>query len=89
MRYGFVQDGQVAETRIKLRAGDTVVIDTVAGNVQLNALRRFLNEGFQAHLQTNELLHQVSLPGCVYSACTRCSPSLTYGLTPGCCCAVL
>ena len=53
-----LQDGQVAESKIKLRAGDTLVINTVAGNVQLNYLRRFLAEGFQAHLQGNELLHQ-------------------------------
>ena len=37
-----------------------MVIDTVAGNVQLSYLRRFLNEGFQTHLQNNELLHQAS-----------------------------
>jgi hypothetical protein len=55
-----LQDGQVAESKIKLRAGDTLVINTVAGNVQLNYLRRFLAEGFQAHLQGNELLHQAS-----------------------------
>ena len=67
MGCGFVQDGQVAEIKVKLRAGDTLVIDTVAGNVQLNALRRFLNEGFQAHLQSNELLHQASA---TYAACT-------------------
>lgn len=61
--YCFValQDGQVAETKTKLRAGDTLVVSTVAGNVQLNFLRRFLNEGFQVHLQHNELLHQASL----------------------------
>lgn len=58
-----LQDGQVAETRTKLRAGDTLVVSTVAGNVQLNFLRRFLNEGFQVHLQDNELLHQASLSG--------------------------
>ena len=57
----------MAETKIKLRAGDTLVIDTVAGNVQLNFLRRFLNEGFQAHLQNNELLHQASAAS--YAAC--------------------
>jgi hypothetical protein len=28
--------------------------------VQLNYLRRFLAEGFQLHLQCNELLHQAS-----------------------------
>lgn len=61
--YCFValQDGQVAETKTKLRAGDTLVVSTVAGNVQLNFLRCFLNGGFQVHLQHNELLHQASL----------------------------
>ncbi len=29
------------------------------GTVQLNALRRFLAEGFQIHLQQNPLLHQI------------------------------
>ncbi len=50
----------MAESKIKLQAGDTLVINTVAGNVQLNYLRRFLAEGFQLHLQCNELLHQAS-----------------------------
>ena len=55
-----LQEGCAAETKVKLRAGDTLVINTVAGNVQLNYVRRFLNEGFQTHLQNNELLHQAS-----------------------------
>lgn len=53
------QDGTVAQTKIKLRHGDTLVINTLAGTVQLNALRRFLAEGFQIHLQQNPLLHQI------------------------------
>ena len=74
-----LQDGQVAETKTKLRAGDTLVVSTVAGNVQLNFLRRFLNEGFQVHLQDNELLHQASLSSSnVSAACT-----VTSGLHPG------
>ncbi|KAL0044066.1 hypothetical protein WJX82_006874 [Trebouxia sp. C0006] len=53
------QDGTVAQTKIKLRHGDTLVINTLVGTVQLNALRRFLAEGFQIHLQQNPLLHQI------------------------------
>ena len=53
------QDGDVAPTKIKLRHGDTLVIDTLVGTVQLNALRRFLAEGFQVHLQQNPLMHQI------------------------------
>ena len=51
LRYLPVQEGAVPETRIKLRYGDTLVVDSLAGIVQLNALRRTLAEGFQAHLQ--------------------------------------
>lgn len=53
------QDGSVAQTKIKLRHGDTLIINTLVGSVQLNAFRRFLAEGFQTHLQHNPLLHQV------------------------------
>ena len=53
------QDGAVALTKIKLRHGDTLIVDTLVGTVQLNALRRFLSEGFQVHLQQNPLLHQI------------------------------
>jgi hypothetical protein len=55
----FQQDGTVAQTKIKLRHGDTLVINTLVGTVQLNAFRRFLAEGFQIHLQQNPLLHQI------------------------------
>ncbi len=53
------QDGSVAQTKIKLRHGDTLIVNTLVGTVQLNALRRFLAEGFQVHLQQNPLLHQI------------------------------
>ena len=53
------QDGAVAPIKIKLRHGDTLIIDTLVGTVQVNALRRFLAEGFQIHLQQNPLLHQI------------------------------
>ena len=45
------QEGAAPESRIKLRHGDTVVIDSLAGMVQLGAMRRTLAEGFQAHMQ--------------------------------------
>lgn len=57
--HAFQQDGTVAQTKVKLRHGDTLVINTLVGTVQLNALRRFLAEGFQTHLQQNPLLHQI------------------------------
>ena len=80
----------MAKTKIKLRAGDTLVIDTVAGNVQLNFLRRFLNEGFQSHLQNNELLHQVR--SILYAAHDKfviaALPNI-YGPTSECCCVLV
>ena len=53
------KDGSVTQTKIKLQHGDTLVIDTLVGTIHLNALRRLLAEGFQAHLQSNPLLHQI------------------------------
>ena len=55
------QGGGSAESRVKLRHGDLLVVDSVAGTCQLGALRRFLGEGFQAHLQHNPLLHQACI----------------------------
>lgn len=49
----------MGQTKIKLRHGDSLIIDTLSGTVQLNAIRRFLAEGFQIHLQHNPLLHQI------------------------------
>ncbi|CAL8465178.1 g4713 [Coccomyxa elongata] len=54
-----VEGGGAAESRIKLRCGDVLVVNTPRGATQLAALRRFLAEGFQTHLQFNTLLHQV------------------------------
>ena len=35
------------------------MVSTLAGNVQLNAFREFLGDGFQTHLLQNSLLHEV------------------------------
>jgi hypothetical protein len=58
----WAQGGGTAESRVKLRHGDVLVVDSWAGRCQLGALRRFLGEGFQAHLQHNPLLHQARAP---------------------------
>lgn len=49
----------MTQTKIKLQHGDSLVVDTLVGTIQLNSLRRLLAEGFQAHLQSNPLLHQI------------------------------
>lgn len=54
-----IEDGDVRETKIKLRHGDTLLINTLNGNVCMGYLRRFLAGGFQVHLQSNPLLHAV------------------------------
>ena len=54
-----LQDGSRTECKVKLRHGDAVYITTLAGNVQLDALRSFLGSGFQAHMQNNPFLHTV------------------------------
>lgn len=41
------QDGRVPEQKIKLRHGDTLLIDTMEGNTMMNWLKRFLAGGFQ------------------------------------------
>ncbi len=46
---------------MKLRHGDVLVVDTRAGRVQLDALRRLLAHGFQPHLLHNPLLHQARI----------------------------
>ena len=46
---------------MKLRHGDVLVVDTRAGRVQLDALRRLLARGFQPHLLHNPLLHQARI----------------------------
>jgi hypothetical protein len=45
------QEGKVPRTQVKLSGGDVLTVDSLAGVVQLNALRSFLADGFQTHLQ--------------------------------------
>ncbi len=55
-----LQDGgKVASIKVRLSGGDSFEVSSLAGLVQLNAIRRFLAEGFQCHLASNPLLHQV------------------------------
>lgn len=54
-----MEGGDPPEQKVKLRHGDVLTVDTLIGNVQLNAFRSFLGEGFQVHLLSNTLLHQV------------------------------
>lgn len=53
-----VEQGSVGPQRIKL-GGDILVIDSLPDTIRLNAFRRYLATGFQAHLQMNPLLHEV------------------------------
>eukprot|EP00850_Spirogloea_muscicola_P012163 SM000078S22022 [mRNA] locus=s78:52965:60875:+ [translate_table: standard] len=54
-----IQDGTVTETAVRLKNGDSLTLSTWREIIQLNALRQYLAEGFQKHLQENELLHQI------------------------------
>uniref|UniRef100_A0A061RUE4 Interferon-related developmental regulator 1 n=1 Tax=Tetraselmis sp. GSL018 TaxID=582737 RepID=A0A061RUE4_9CHLO len=55
-----VLDGRgISEIKHKLRHGDFLYVNTVPGQVQLNAFRQVLAGGFQDHLQNNPLLHDV------------------------------
>jgi hypothetical protein len=54
-----LQGSAVPTTKVKLRYGDVLVVDTLAGSITLTYLRKFLATGFQAHLQGNPLLHAV------------------------------
>ncbi len=54
-----MEGGDAPEQKVKLRHGDVLIIDTLVGNVQLNAIRAFLADGFQVHLMSNPLLHNV------------------------------
>ena len=40
-------------TQVKLSGGDVLTVDSLAGLVRLNALRSFLADGFQTHLQVH------------------------------------
>ncbi|CAM6095824.1 unnamed protein product [Calypogeia fissa] len=54
-----IEDGVCREISLKLQGGDFLTINTWTHTIQLNALRRVLAEGFQRHLQGNELLHEI------------------------------
>ncbi|KAF8064543.1 PSL5 [Scenedesmus sp. PABB004] len=54
-----MEDGHVPSQKIKLRHGDTLLINTMEGHVMMNFFRRFIAGGFQVHLQGNPFLHQV------------------------------
>ena len=54
-----LEGGPAPVQKVKLRHGDMLVVDTLTGNVQLNAFREFLGEGFQTHLLQNPFLHDV------------------------------
>jgi hypothetical protein len=45
-----LQDGRVREQKIKLRHGDTLIINTMEGSVMMNFLKRFIAGGFQVRL---------------------------------------
>lgn len=51
--------GKVASTKIRLANGDSFEVNSLPELVQLNALRRYLAEGFQRHLLSNPFLHEV------------------------------
>ena len=57
--HSIMEGGDAPEQKVKLRHGDVLMVDTLLGNVQLNAFRAFLGEGFQVHLLANTLLHQI------------------------------
>ncbi|WIA18984.1 hypothetical protein OEZ85_003651 [Tetradesmus obliquus] len=54
-----MEDGRVREQKIKLRHGDTLIINTLEGNAMMNFLKRFIAGGFQVHLQENPFLHNL------------------------------
>eukprot|EP00891_Asterochloris_glomerata_P006389 jgi/Astpho2/6389/Aster-x0727 len=54
-----VESQSTPTTKVKLRHGDVLIVDTLPATIQLNAFRNLLADGFQAHLQHNALLHQI------------------------------
>ncbi|KAF6258563.1 interferon-related developmental regulator-domain-containing protein [Scenedesmus sp. NREL 46B-D3] len=54
-----MEDGRVREQKIKLRHGDTLIINTMEGNCMMNFLKRFIAGGFQVHLQENPFMHNL------------------------------
>lgn len=54
-----LEDGNVPVVKIKLQHGDLLVVDTLNGVIAINFFKKYLAGGFQAHLQHNQLLHDV------------------------------
>jgi hypothetical protein len=47
------------ESKIKLKHGDVLVLDTQSLRVTASVFKSVLLNGFQVHMQTNDLLHQI------------------------------
>lgn len=61
---GCVQDGRIPEQKIKLRHGDTLLIDSMEGNTMMNFFKRFLAGGFQVRVgHWAELVSEALGPG--------------------------
>lgn len=54
-----LDDGSAPQVKIKLRHGDTLVVESLTDVIRINFFRRVLATGFQPHLQFNPLLHEV------------------------------
>lgn len=57
--YKAVEGGRMSFERFKMRDGRVIVIDTMEGQIQLDAFRDFLGPGLQIQLEENTLLHDV------------------------------
>lgn len=64
------------EQKIKLRHGDTLLIDTMEGNTMMNFFKRFLAGGFQVSTTIN----RVCLEACAAGAW----PPARFGLVGSC-----
>ncbi len=56
---GAMEGGGGASEKIKLKHGDVLVLDTQSSRVAAAVFKSTLTQGFQVHMQTNDLLHQV------------------------------
>ncbi|XP_024358487.1 uncharacterized protein [Physcomitrium patens] len=54
-----IEDGVAPQVSVKLPAGNTLKFNSWTEIIQVNAIRRFLGEGFQTHMQGNPLLHEI------------------------------
>lgn len=54
-----IENGVAPQVSVKLPAGNTLKFNSWTEIIQLNVIRRFLMEGFQIHMQGNELLHDI------------------------------